>query len=293
MKKSLCLTALVGSLTVPFSSGATAITFDFESETLDDIFADGEVTDWTQDIANPPSINFGAGLTVDFPMAYIQDTEIRLGAGAPVPSGYLFGSGATNAGYLGTFRGNQADGSPTTVSTTFDASTLNATVPQVIMNLGILDDPDDNFESRDDFTVALAGGGGGTLATIGFVQSGLDDDAWNITVSADGAAPTVLAQTALSNTGYTFTVDFESTGTIFSFAPADGSGSSTFLSSQPSVTDFFDNVTGIDITHEPGAVPEDSATALVFDDITIVPEPTSSAFALLGLGLLGLRRRSR
>jgi len=291
MKKSFSLTALVGSLTVPFSFGVTPIVYNFDSESLDDIFADGEVAGWTQDIANPPSINFGAGATVDFPMAYIQDTEIRLGAAAPSPAGYLFGPSATNAGYLGTFRGNQADGSPTTVSTTFDASTVGATVPQVIMNLGILDDPDDNFESRDDFTVAITGGGG-SLATIGFVQSGGNEEAWNITVSADGAAPTVLAQTALSNSGYTFTIDFESTETIFSFEPSDGSGTSTFLSSQPPVADFFNTATGIDITHEVGPDIDDSATALVFDDITIIPEPVSSAFALLGLGLLGLRRRS-
>lgn len=284
MIKKTFYCALVGSLT-PTISLASSVAYDFESESVDDIFADGEVAGWTQDISNPPGF-FGE----EFPIAYIDTDEVRTGSGTT--SGFFFGTSASNAAYLGNLRGNQIGLDSTSVSTTIDTSGLTPTVPRVQIDLGIVNFANNFFGDNPVFDFRLTGGSGGELARIQLDRTGTAPGDWNIAVSSNGSTPTVSSSLLTPQVGYTFTIDFESSGTVFSYGETVGGGSS-LIGTESAVANYAGRVGGVTLTHNPGANNDEDSRALIFDNLSVsVPEVSTSVFAALGMLFLGYRRRS-
>lgn len=284
MIKKTIYCALVGSL-APTVSSASSIAYDFESESVDDIFADGEVAGWSQDVSNPPGF-FGE----EFPIAYIDTDVVRTGAGTS--SGFFFGTSASNAAYLGNQRGNQFDSISTSVSTVLDTSGLTPTVPQVQIDLGIVNFANNFFGDNPNFDFRVTDGSGGELARIQLDRTGSTPGDWNIAVSSNGSTPTVSSSLLTPQVGYTFTIDFGSSGTVFSYGETVGGGSS-FIGTESAVANYAGRVNGVTLTHTPGPNNLEDSRSLIFDNLSVsVPEVSTSVFAALGMLFLGYRRRS-
>jgi hypothetical protein len=253
---------------VALAAAATAhgaVLINFDSESTGDLFAGG-VSGWTQDSTNPTA--FGQ----TFPLAYIATTD--------------FGSGATNAGHLGTQFANTPDNSATTVARSLSGITH---AQSITLNLGILDSAADSFTGRDAFSVTVSSAGSSTLAQIGFTPTLGNETSWNISLGVNGAAASLTAQTLQSLSGYIFKMNFGPGATTFSYGP-QGGAANVLIGSRSALSSFA--LGEISMTHTPISAAGTSANNLVFDNINIaVPEPSSSVLLVLGLAMVARRRR--
>ena len=264
------LYSLLTASPVAFLSGA--VVYDFELETSGDLF-ESEVAGWSQDSINP----FAFGQT--FPLAYVASTD--------------FGFGSTNAGHLGTQFANTADNSSTTLTGLVNVSPEAGSIPRVTVNLAVLDDTSDSFAGRDAFSVALTDQTNQELASVGFTPTFGDDLSWDVSVSVNGAAPTVTLAQIDALAGYLFIMDFASSGTSFLYGPSQGTTSPVLISNQAAVPGFSVNISNVEMTHIPLAPAGTSANTLAFDNIVVsIPEPGSALMVLLSGVLLARRRRS-
>ena len=265
MRNQLRSTIISGLVYSVGTSAYGAVLYDFSSESSGDLFAGG-VTGWTQDSINPSAFD------QIFPLAYIATTN--------------FGSGGTNSGHLGTQFSNTPDNSSTTV--TGSLSMPNA--QSITLNLAILDNDTDAFVGRDAFSVTVSTVGSSQLAQIDFTPNVGDGTLWDLSVGVNGTAVSGTLATVQSNSGYIFQMDFGPTATIFSYG-AQGGLADVVFGSRSAVSSF--NLGEIAMTHTPVAPAGTSANTLVFDNIEAIPipEPSSSLLILLGLGVLGRRRR--
>ncbi|MDA7880926.1 PEP-CTERM sorting domain-containing protein [Akkermansiaceae bacterium] len=249
--------------------GATSVTYDFESESTNDLFA-GEVLGWTQDSINPSA--FG---TI-FPLAYIATTN--------------FGGGGTNSGHLGTQFGNTPDNSSTTVTGNLDFAGIDVAAPRVTLNLAILDNNADSFSGRDGFSFDVRSNSNASMAQITFTPTVGNDTTWNVAVGINGAAPVSTAATVQSLSGYFFAIDFGSSATSFSYGSSQGGVANVNFGNLSPIG--VGNMGGVSMTHNPLAPAGDSATTIVFDNIVAsIPEPSGAALLLLGSAFLMGRRR--
>lgn len=263
MKTGFTLIFALGVTFAAGSSACAAIVYDFNAESLGDLFA-GEVTGWTQDSPNPSA--FGQ----TFPLAYIATTN--------------FGSGGSNSGHLGTQFANTPGNTPTTVTGALGISSVQS----VALNLAILDNNADGFAGRDAFSVSVAAVGSAPAAEIGFTPNIGDDTLWDVSLGVNGVAATATTATIQSLSGYIFKMDFGPGATIFSYG-AQGGTPNVVIGSRSAVSSF--DLGEISMTHTPVSAAGTSANTLVFDNIEAIPEPSSSLLILLGLGVLGRRRR--
>lgn len=272
MRNKLFFLSTVASSIVLNSSaqGASTISYNFEPETLGDLFA-GEVSGWSQDSPNPSA--FG----VISPLAYIDRMD--------------FGSGLTNTGNLGTERGNTPDNSPTTLTGAFG---LSSTIPgsfEVSLNLAILDSPNDAFTGRDSFAFALFSSDRTPMAEIIFLPRNEDELVWDILAGVNGLPLTSTSASISSSAGYLFKVNFAAAATSFYYGSSQGGVANVLIDTRPSVPST--TLGQIEITHttQDGT---NTLNALAFDNIVAsVPEPSSAVFVLSSLGLLARRRRSK
>lgn len=272
MKTQFQALPLVGiSALLSFSAqGATSITYNFESQSDGDLFA-GDVAGWTQD--QPNLVAFGT----TFPLGYIASSNF---SGVP-----------TNAGHLGTQRANTPDNASTTLTGVLGLSGIvgPTDIPQVSLNLAIIDNPGDAFAGRDAFSVVVKSGAGTVMAEIDFTPTSGVEQFWDISAGISGSS-SATALKAQAGQGYLFNINFGASETSFSLAGSGGVIPNTvFLTSAAlAVTDFGT----IEIIHNPLAPVGTSANTLTFDNVQAsIPEPSGVALLLLGsLGLLGRRR---
>jgi hypothetical protein len=269
MKTSKALPASLTALLFSTFSASAAVVYDFDSEGLDDYF-DSAVTGWTQDAANMP----GFSGDPDIPHAYVSTLN--------------FGSGPSQVGFLGTRRANTADGSPVTIAGSLASSGTLPVPGRISLNLAILDDATDNFAGRDAFTIAVTDTGSSDLAVIHLNPDPSDLILWDISVGVNGGTLATTSASLQAQGGYLLTVDFNSLSTVFSLASSSPGSSNVAFST-------LDAVPAADLGEikmtlaQPGV--GTSATGLAFDNITIVPEPsTAILFSSAFLGLF-LRRR--
>ena len=266
--KTLPKTVVISGVALAAAATAHgAVLINFDSESTGDLFAGG-VSGWTQDSTNPTA--FGQ----TFPLAYIASTN--------------FGSGASNAGHLGTQFANTPDNSATTVARSLSGITH---AQSITLNLGILDNAADSFTGRDAFSVTVSSAGSSTLAQIGFTPTLGDgnETSWNISLGVNGAAASLTAQTLQSLSGYIFKMDFGSGATTFSYGP-QGGAANVLIGSRAALSSFA--LGEISMTHTPISAAGTSANTLVFDNINIaIPEPSSSVLLVLGLAMVARRRR--
>jgi len=257
---------LSASLASP-AFGATTVTYDFQSETLGDLFTGG-VTGWSQATPNPSA--FGT----TFPLAYIASTG--------------FGSGPTNSGHLGTQFANTADNSPTTVSGTLGLS--GSVIGSLTLNLAILDNTADSFPGRDAFSVSVVSPSGAGIARLGLTPTVGQETQWDISIGVNGAPLTPTVASVQSLSGYIFQLDFSTASTSFRYGPQGGSPSVLIGDRAAPFTFEFGEIA---MTHTPMAAAGTSANTLVFDNIVAtIPEPSSALLGLASLVLLcGCRRR--
>ncbi|MFT6861624.1 MAG: hypothetical protein ACJAVK_000176 [Akkermansiaceae bacterium] len=263
---------LSGTAVVLISSAgaATTVTYDFSSQASGDLF-ESDVVGWSQDTPNPSA--FGTTL----PFAYIASTN--------------FGGGATNTGHLGTQFANTDDNSTTTVTGNLDFTGVDEALPQVSLNLAILDNDLDQFTGRDGFRVAINSTTGSTLAELGFTPTAGDVSSWDVSVGVNGAPTSTTAITVTSSAGYIFKVNFGSAVTTFLYGDSQGGLADVQFASQAPIGT--SNMGAIAMTHLPLAPVGESATTLVFDNIVAsIPEPSGPALLLLGSAFLFGRRRS-
>lgn len=265
----LSLVGVVSALVGPLN--AEVFLYDFESQAVDDRF-DGDVSGWSQDTANPEA--FG---TV-FPLGYVSTVAF----GGP--------GSDTNAGFLGTYRGNTPDNSSTTL--TGDLSSLGASIPSsaISLNLGILDDSTDPFGTRDVFSVVLLNASNTEAARIDLIPDTLDNTLWNVSIGVNGNPTTTTSSSLGAGFGYQIAFEFDDSETNFLYRSSVSGGSYVGLGSLDPVTS--GSLGAIQLAHHPQGVPGTSANALVFDNIAAIPEP-SSALGLLFIlvGALGGRHR--
>ena len=263
---------LVGLSVLLSSSSFSAVSasFDFESETLNDLFSDS-VTDWSQDQSNPSA--FGAIQ----PLGYIASTD--------------FGFGASNAGHLGTRRGNLAPNSPTTVTGVFDFVGAGTVFnPQLTLNVAITDPGSVSFPGRDAFSVAVTDGSSATVAQIDFTPNALDNTLWDLGVGVNGAPVSSSSASVSVGFAYEFKIDFGAASTSFLYGSALGGATVNIATLDPASGS---QMAEIEITHNPLATEGTSANTIVFDNIVAsVPEPSACALLLLSLPLFAARRRS-
>jgi hypothetical protein len=264
--KTLPKTVVISGVALAAAATAHgAVLINFDSESTGDLFAGG-VSGWTQDSTNPTA--FGQ----TFPLAYIASTN--------------FGSGASNAGHLGTQFANTPDNSATTVARSLSGITH---AQSITLNLGILDNTADSFAGRDAFSVTVSSAGSSTLAQIGFTPTLGNLTSWNISLGVNGAAASLTAQTLQSLSGYIFKMDFGSGATTFSYGP-QGGAANVLIGSRSALSSFA--LGEISMTHTPISAAGTSANTLVFDNINIaIPEPSSSVLLVLGLAMVARRRR--
>ena len=245
---------------------SASVVFNFETQSEGDFFAGGGVTGWTQDSPNPPGF-LGAP---DSPLAYIQESSDF--------------SGTINlTGHLGTQRANTPDGSPTTLTGDLTASGLFSNPGLVSLNIGIEDDPNDSFTTRDSFQVGVTNTLGTSLGVIGISPNAGDNTLWDIAVGATASSLNPTSFTMTRGLGYYFEIDFSSTSTEFFYGGSvsfDGSVlPGLLLTSLGSIAPASPGVFGeIAMTHIPNSSEPigSSASTLVFDNITVIPEPSLS-----------------
>jgi len=275
MKLSCSPFALSFFFGVAVSSSATAsVIYDFDSETDDDFFTDG-VSGWSQNNTNPSA--FGQ----EFPLAYIDEIN--------------FGSGASNAGVLGTLRSNTADNSATTVTGALSFSLTDPAPPTATLDFALFN-PTGGTE-RDAFSLALASVSG-TLAEVFFVPDAGNATLWDLAYATNGGTQVSSSYSVTAGSAYELSVVFGTDGTSFSYGPSS-TGANVEFGSGSTVTGV-GGLSKVSLTHTPVAAAGSSTNAIAFDNITVtmpessvIPEPSST----LALGFIlslsvSIRRRS-
>jgi hypothetical protein len=267
MKSSLFVAAIISAIAGP-ASAVAATSYNFDTYSSNTLFTGGSIQGWTQVGANPPSVG-----GVDFPIAYIT----------PGDTG--------NAGVIGTIVGNTPDNSSTTLiagiseAGAIPGSTFSA-------NLGIVDDDQDAFLSRDTFSLSI---NSPTLEIASLIFTpNLDATLWDISVSTGGGTPAgVSGSTIAAGSNYAFFIFFTSEGVRFTYGTAaDGSGTNLIADLTTNIAEG-QEFTSLSIVHTPNGAVGSSRDGLVFDNInfTSVPEPSSTL--LLGVFSFGMLRRRR
>jgi len=267
---SLSNLVLGGFLASAASLGAAVVTYDFNSETSGDLFSNG-VTGWSQDTANP--VAFGT----EFPLGYISSVN--------------FTGSASNAGFLGTYNGNTADNSSTTVSGSLAGSGQIAG-RAVSFNMAIVDNAADSFTTRDAFTVAVTNDSGTAVARLDFSPDSGNDSSWNVAIGVNGGATVATAYSLTQGSGYEIALQFLGDETRFLHRASTGGNFIGLGTLAPAVGTFGE----FQATHNPLGLAGTSANALIFDDISagaVIPEPSSSLLAVLGVSSLVLRRKRK
>ena len=263
------IAGLTSALLCPLKGAV--VSYDFNSQVEGDLF-DGAVAGWTQDSPNPRA--FGT----TFPLAYISTINFS----GP-------GSGSS-AGFLGTFLGNTSDNSPTTLTGDLSGAGVMGSSSSVSMSLGIVDDSADQFETRDEFSVILRNSGSGEAARIDLVPDVSNNTLWNVSIGVNGSPAVTTSASLEAGFGYQIAFEFEDGQTNFLYRSSVSEGAYLDLGSLGPVT--FGDFESIQFTHTPQGTAGSSASALVFDNIVAVPEPSAMSLLLLGLmGALGRRHR--
>jgi hypothetical protein len=255
------------SLAAPLS--AAVIVADFESQSAGDLFT-GDVPGWTQSSPNP----------------VFNGNPVPLAQVAFAP-GFNGGSGSL-VGTIGTLDGNNPLAATTTLTTSLGGAAAAGFA--VSMNLAIVDDAGDSFPVRDSFGVSISSVGGPTV-TVNFTPGAELSSGWDVSYTI-GSDPAVSAGAAILAGGeYVFTLGFGNSSFYLSITPAGGGASATSSTAASFTGATFNELA---IFHTQEGYPDDlgqSANALLFDNIAIIPEPGIPMLA--GVAALGLIRRRR
>jgi len=252
---------LLGSL-----SNAAMVSYNFDGQQSGDLFS-GEVSGWSQDSANPTA--FGT----TFPLGYIGSVN--------------FTGATSNGGYLGTYQANTADNSSTTLSGSLAGA---GQIPgrSVGFNVAILDNANDSFTTRDAFGVDVTNSSGASVARIDFAPNASNESAWDVAIGVNGGSTVATAYSLTQSSGYELAIQFAAEETRFLHRASTG-GNFIVLGTLDSVLGDFGD---FQVSHSPQGIAGTSANALVFDNIaTVVPEPSSSLLAVLGISSFMLRRK--
>lgn len=177
---------------------------------------------------------------------------------------------------------------PVTVGRTFTGVDAG---PKSISFQGAIGDSTNLFPDRDTFGFTVADGSGDTLLTVSFVpdSQSLDPDAdlsSTYTVFyAFGTGGLISSSNAITESGlYNFGLTLDGTGAVFNF----GTTSQNFtFAGNPAGLDLNDGTLTLTYNWQSGL----GDNFLLFNNISVVPEPSSAA--LLGLGVLGFFARRR
>ncbi|MDA7647029.1 PEP-CTERM sorting domain-containing protein [Akkermansiaceae bacterium] len=271
MKISNCLLQIcIVTFNIGVASAASTVTYGFGSSSSGDLFEGGGVSGWGQDSTNPSA--FGQ----TFPLAYVSATD--------------FGTGSSNAAYLGTQLANTADNSSTTLTGNFSTLQPSGRVT-MSFDMAILDNPADSFEGRDNFETSLKSSTGAEIATIGFSPTTGDNDSWDVSIGVNGTTSTVPGVQILANSGYRFVVSADLEQTSFYYGAAGPLGGDILIGSTNAITSL-NSSAFVSFTHDPLATAGTSANTLTFDNVMVqIPEPSSSLLMILSAGFMAVRRR--
>jgi hypothetical protein len=244
------------------------VSYDFDGQQSGDLFSGG-VSGWSQDSANPSA--FGT----TFPLGYIGSVN--------------FTGATSNGGYLGTYQANTADNSSTTLSGSLAGA---GQIPgrSVGFNVAILDNANDSFTTRDAFGVDVTNSSGASVARIDFSPNASNESAWDVAIGVNGGSTVTTAYSLTQGSGYELAIQFAAEETRFLHRASSGGNLIGLGTLDRVLGDFGD----FQVSHSPQGFAGTSANALAFDNIaTVVPEPSSSLLAVLGLSSLMLRRKRK
>jgi hypothetical protein len=262
------LTASVSSLLFSSLSNAAMVSYDFDGQQSGDLFSGG-VSGWSQDSANPSA--FGT----TFPLGYIGSVN--------------FTGATSNGGYLGTYQANTADNSSTTLSGSLAGA---GQIPgrSVGFNVAILDNANDSFTTRDAFGVDVTNSSGASVARIDFSPNASNESAWDVAIGVNGGSTVTTAYSLTQGSGYELAIQFAAEETRFLHRASSGGNLIGLGTLDRVLGDFGD----FQVSHSPQGFAGTSANALAFDNIaTVVPEPSSSLLAVLGVSSFMLRRKRK